>query len=107
MTGEEAGATTTDGCGTPLFAFSLSATALAYARLSSSDPGSAEWRVSAAMRARPDMVAGEGRDVTALMRSVPGLIAKDGAEAVQLAGLIPGVQDLGPRRVPCRKRFER
>ena len=43
-----------------------------------------------AMRAHPEMVAGNRRDVTALMRAVPGLIAKDGFEAVQVAALPDG-----------------
>lgn len=64
LTGEDAAAVSTDGCGTPLFAH--------------------------AMRRHPDMVAGEGRDVTALMRAVPGLLAKDGFEGLQLVGLADG-----------------
>ena len=42
------------------------------------------------MRQHPEMVAGEGRDVTELMRLVPGLLAKDGFEGVQLVGLPDG-----------------
>jgi L-asparaginase II len=86
-TSERAGARTTDGCGTPLPAFSLAATARAYARLATAAPGTPEARVVDAMRAHPEMVAGHGRDVTALMRAVPGAVAKEGAEAVQLIGL--------------------
>jgi L-asparaginase II len=42
------------------------------------------------MQGHPDMVAGEGRDVTALMRLLPGSVAKDGFEGVQLVGLPDG-----------------
>ena len=54
-------------------------------------PGeSPEAAVAHAMRRHPEMVAGEGRDVTELMRLVPGLLAKDGFEGVQLVGLPDG-----------------
>ena len=43
-----------------------------------------------AMLQHPDMVAGEGRDVTELMRLLPGAVAKDGFEGVQLVGLPDG-----------------
>ena len=39
------------------------------------------------MTAHPDMVGGDGRDVTQFMRSVPGLMAKDGADGVFAAAL--------------------
>jgi L-asparaginase II len=42
------------------------------------------------MAAHPEMVAGEGRDVTSLMRLLPGAVAKDGFEGVQLVGLPDG-----------------
>jgi L-asparaginase II len=42
------------------------------------------------MRRHPEMVAGEGRDVTELMRLLPGALAKDGFEGVQLVGLPDG-----------------
>lgn len=87
LTSERAADHTTDGCGTPLYSYSLRGVARAYARLGAAEAGTNEARVAAAMRAHPEMVAGEGRDVTALMRSVPGLLAKDGAEAVQLLAL--------------------
>jgi L-asparaginase II len=114
LTGEDAAAVSTDGCGTPLFAHSLHGMARAYGRLAaarmepsdadksdadSSDTdhsdadrgtGSAEAAVAHAMRRHPEMVAGEGRDVTALMRAVPGLLAKDGFEGLQLIGLADG-----------------
>ncbi|MGO4610661.1 asparaginase, partial [Variovorax sp. 2RAF20] len=46
--------------------------------------------VGLAMQQHPEMVAGEGRDVTALMRLLPGTVAKDGFEGVQLVGLPSG-----------------
>ncbi|QIM16451.1 asparaginase [Leucobacter insecticola] len=91
FTGEESAADTVDGCGTPLFAFSLTGLAHAAARLGAADPASAEGSVFSAIQAHPDMLAGEQRDVTALMRSVPSLIAKDGAEGFQLVALRSGV----------------
>lgn len=91
LTGEEPERTSTDGCGTPLFALTLRGMARAFGRLASATgPASAEAAVANAMRRNPGMVAGEGRDVTALMRLVPGLLAKDGFEGVQLVGLPDG-----------------
>jgi L-asparaginase II len=98
LTGEDPERTTTDGCGTPLFALTLRGMARAFGRLaaaaargaSAEADASAEAVVARAMRRHPEMVAGEDRDVTALMRLVPGLVAKDGFEGVQLAGLPDG-----------------
>jgi len=90
LTGEDAAAVSTDGCGTPLFAHSLRGMARAYGRLASAAPETQEGQVAHAMRAFPEMVAGEGRDVTALIRAVPGLLAKDGFEGLQLIGLADG-----------------
>ena len=90
LTGEDAAAVSTDGCGTPLFAHSLRGMARAYGRLASAPKESHEGQVAHAMRAFPEMVAGEGRDVTAMMRAVPGLLAKDGFEGLQLIGLADG-----------------
>ena len=42
------------------------------------------------MTAHPEMVGGDGRDVTKFMRHVPGLMAKDGAEGVFAAALPDG-----------------
>jgi L-asparaginase II len=39
-------------------------------------------RIANAMRARPELVGGEGADDTALMRLLPGWIAKRGAEGL-------------------------
>jgi L-asparaginase II len=90
LTGEEPAAISTDGCGTPLFAHSLRGMARAYGRLAAAAPETFEGQVAHAMRAFPEMVAGEGRDVTAMMRAVPGLLAKDGFEGLQLIGLPDG-----------------
>ncbi len=90
LTGEEAAAVSTDGCGTPLFAHSLHGMARAYGRIAAADENTDEGKVAHAMRRYPQMVAGEGRDVTALMRAVPGLLAKDGFEGLQLVGLPNG-----------------
>ena len=89
--GEPGTALTVDGCGTPLFAYPLTGVARSYARLAAAPAKTPEARVATAVRRHPEMVAGEGRDVTLLMRSVPGLIAKEGAESVQCAGLDGGV----------------
>ena len=97
LTGEEPSGTSTDGCGTPLFALTLAGMARAFGRLASAElpdgasaPESPEAAVAHAMRNHPEMVAGEGRDVTELMRLVPGLLAKDGFEGIQLVGLPDG-----------------
>ncbi|GAA2197808.1 asparaginase [Sinomonas flava] len=122
LTGETPSAWTTDGCGTPLPALTLAGMARAYGRLAAAGaaapahdgddahPG-AEAAVARAMTRHPEMVAGEGRDVTALMRALPGAVAKDGFEGVQLVGLPDGravavkVSDGGDRaRMPITVR---
>ncbi|GAA2171169.1 asparaginase [Agrococcus versicolor] len=90
LSSEEPDASTADGCGTPLWAISLAGLARAFARIVSSPEGTPERRVADAMRAHPDMVGGDGRDVTDLMLHVPGLLAKDGAEGVYAAALPDG-----------------
>ena len=79
---------TVDGCGAPLVSATLAGLARAFGRIALAAPGSPEARVAAAMRARPEMVAGTDRDATDAMRAVPGLICKDGAEGVY-AGALP------------------
>ena len=66
-----------DGCGIPTYAQPLSAQARL---LVQTQP-----RIVAAMRARPELVGGEGADDTALMQLLPGLIAKRGAEGLRCA----------------------
>lgn len=90
LAGEPVAATGVDGCGAPLFAFSLTGLARAFAALAGAVPGSAEHRVVEAMRAHPEFVAGTRRDVTKLIRAVPGLIAKEGAEGVLGLALADG-----------------
>jgi L-asparaginase II len=89
LTGEPIAATGVDGCGAPVFAFSLTALARAFLRLVEAAPGTHERRVADAMRARPELVAGTGADDTVLMGGVPGLLSKGGAEGVQVVA-VPG-----------------
>lgn len=90
LTGEPVGATSTDGCGTPVYTLTLAGLARAFGRLASAAEGTPERQVADAMRAHPDLVAGEGRDVTDIMHAVPGLVAKDGFEGIQAIGLPDG-----------------
>lgn len=89
VSGETAAAVAVDGCGAPLFSCSLTGLARAFAHLGAGAPGTPERRVVDAMRAHPDMVAGDGRLDTEAMRSVEGLACKSGAEGV-LAAVLPG-----------------
>ncbi len=90
LAGEPIAATGVDGCGAPLFGFSLTALARAFQRLVEAGPGTPERRVADEMRAHPELVAGTAADDTLLMRAVPGLLAKGGAEGV-VAVAVPGV----------------
>lgn len=90
LTGETILHTSTDGCGTPVYTLTLAGLARGFARLTSAEAGTPEARVAAAMCHYPELVAGEGRDVTALMRAVPGAIAKDGFEGIQAVALADG-----------------
>jgi L-asparaginase II len=72
-----ADAVAADGCGVPTFAMPLSRMAEVFARTPA--------RISASMRARPELVGGEGSTDTELMRSLPGWIAKGGAEGLLCA----------------------
>lgn len=71
--------TGTDGCGVVTFALPLERMAHAYARLASLPGGD---RISAAMRARPDLVGGPDGTDYVLMRTAPGWLAKGGAEGL-------------------------
>jgi L-asparaginase II len=66
-----------DGCGIPTYALRLSAQAALLTRTPE--------RIASAMRARPDLVGGDGADDTELMRLLPGWIAKRGAEGLLCA----------------------
>jgi L-asparaginase II len=90
LCGELVAAVGVDGCGAPLFATSLVGLVRAFAAIAGAGPGLVERRVADAMRARPDLVGGTGRDVTQLLRAVDGLVAKDGAEGVFAAALPDG-----------------
>jgi L-asparaginase II len=90
LTGDVVSASVVDGCGAALFAVTLSGLARSFARLATAPAGTPEHRCFAAMRAHPDLVGGDGRDVTTLIRDVPDLIAKDGAEGVYAAALSDG-----------------
>jgi len=63
-----------DGCGVPTYALPLSEMATVFDRVPQP--------IRAAMRARPELVGGEGADDTDLMRARPELIAKRGAEGL-------------------------
>jgi L-asparaginase II len=76
--------TGTDGCGVVCFALPLERAASAFSRL-------VETPVAAAMRARPELVGGEGATDTELMRMLPGWIAKGGAEGLLCAASPDGL----------------
>ncbi|MEO6701063.1 MAG: asparaginase [Jatrophihabitantaceae bacterium] len=88
LTGEPIRATGVDGCGAPLFAVSLLGLARAFHRIATG--AGAQRQVAEAMRSYPELIGGQGRQVTALMNTVAGLIAKDGAEGVFAAALPDG-----------------
>ncbi|MEV0371244.1 asparaginase [Streptomyces sp. NPDC050636] len=90
LTGQGIARVTVDGCGAPLFSVSLHGLTRAAARLATAAPDTDEGRVAQAMRAHPEMVSGQGRDVARLTRALPGLLAKDGFEGVQIAALPDG-----------------
>ncbi len=83
-------ATSTDGCGAPAFATTLTDLARLPWALYHAGPGTTAGRVATAMRAHPWLVAGTGRLDTAVMREVPGSLAKIGAEGVVVAALPDG-----------------
>lgn len=83
-----------DGCGVPVFGLPLYRLALAFAKLS--DPSDlpearrqAVERITSAMMAHPEMVAGTNRFCTDLMGALRGrVIGKAGAEGVYAAGIM-------------------
>jgi L-asparaginase II len=89
LAGEPIAATGVDGCGAPVFGFSLTALAAAFQRLVEAPDGTPERRVADEMRAHPELVSGTDGDDTVLMGAVPGLLAKGGAEGV-VAVAVPG-----------------
>jgi L-asparaginase II len=81
-------ATGIDGCGVVCFAVSLERAAAAFSRLVALDGGA---RIADAMRARPDLVRGDGSTDTELMRALPGWVVKGGAEGLLCAGSADGL----------------
>jgi len=71
--------TATDGCGVVTWALPLERMAVMFSRLETSEEGR---RIAAAMRARPELIAGEGATDTELMRTLDGFVAKGGAEGL-------------------------
>ncbi len=94
VTGEVSPGYGIDGCSAPNFAGSLHGLARAMAFFATAPEGGnprerAAYRLSRAMAAFPEQVAGEGRSCTELMRAMGGRVAiKTGAEAVFVA-IIP------------------
>jgi L-asparaginase II len=89
MSGETVAGISTDGCGAPLFLFSLLGLARAVRTLTISTD-SVHQDVVQACRDYPEMVSGTGRLATRMMQNNPGLFMKDGAEAVNVASLPDG-----------------
>ncbi|MDO5604891.1 MAG: asparaginase [Paracoccus sp. (in: a-proteobacteria)] len=89
VTEEEPAGFGIDGCSAPNFAGSIAGLARAmagFANPRNDARGRAMSRLVDAMRAHPDLVAGEGRACTDLMRATDGRVAvKTGAEAVFIA----------------------
>ena len=90
-TGETVAGWGVDGCSAPNFAMSIGGMARAMAKFATAREGhgareSAMHRLTRAMAANPELVAGEGRACTELMRAMGGRVAlKTGAEAVFVA----------------------
>jgi L-asparaginase II len=74
--------TALDGCGVVTFALPLERMANAFSRLAGLEGGE---RVTAVMRARPELIRGIGSADTDLMRALPGWVAKGGAEGLLCA----------------------
>lgn len=90
LAGEPTTTSTVDGCGAPLFAFSLAGLARMYSALATAGIGTRRRRVADAMRAHPWLVSGTGREDVQLMGAVPGLVSKIGAEGVHAVALPDG-----------------
>lgn len=80
--------TARDDCGAPTLQLQLAQMALLFAHLGSSEQADLE-RLSRAMLAHPELVAGEGRFDTEVMRRGHGqVVSKGGAEGIQCASRI-------------------
>lgn len=115
MTGAPSPGFGIDGCSAPNFACTLHGLARAMARMAAAREDDADARsraaarLVAAMRAHPDLVAGEGRACTELMRAAGGRVAlKTGAEAVFTAilpdaglGIALKIEDGATRASEC------
>ncbi|MFD1880838.1 asparaginase [Paracoccus pacificus] len=94
VTGETSPGFGIDGCSAPNFATSLAGLGRAMAFFATADQrddtrSRAAARLTQAMMAHPELVAGEGRACTAIMRAAKGAAAvKTGAEAV-FVGILP------------------
>lgn len=76
-----------DGCGAPAWVLPLRGLARGFAALAA---GAGDLRpIAAALRARPDLVGGDGCPDTALMTADARVVAKRGAEGVLAAGFVP------------------
>jgi L-asparaginase II len=89
LTGESMQYVTQDGCGAPLFAFSIHGLAKAIATIVTSED-LVHRQIVNAIWAYPNMIAGIGRTDTRFMQAVPGLFMKEGAEGVQVAAYKDG-----------------
>jgi L-asparaginase II len=78
-----------DGCGVVTWALPLERAALMFSRLETFPEGA---RIAAVMRARPELIGGEGSVDTQIMQLAPGLAAKGGAEGLLC---IAGPEGLG------------
>lgn len=89
LSGEKMAKATLDGCGAPLFAFSLLGLAKAISKLVTSTEKEHQ-QVVKACTTYPELVAGEGRLTTRMMRAIPGLFMKEGAEGIEVCALADG-----------------
>jgi L-asparaginase II len=89
LSGEQVAKETFDGCGAPLFAFSLYGLAQAISNLVTSNAKEHKQIVTACTR-YPELVAGEARLTTRMMKAIPGLFMKEGAEGVEVCALTDG-----------------
>jgi L-asparaginase II len=89
LAGEKVSAVSVDGCGAPLFAFSLTGLAKSISNLVKSNEA-VHKQIVTACTSHPELVAGEGRLTTRMMRAVPGLFMKEGAEGIEVCALAGG-----------------
>ena len=79
---EERLPTATDGCGVVTWALPLGRMAAMFSRLEAREEGT---RIARAIRARPELISGQGGADTGLMRTLEGFCAKGGAEGLLCA----------------------